>query len=311
MAKCARCRMDLIGSARFCASCGAPVPEVDRRDAGPGTITGTPVESASRATTMDAQISIQVLDPGQPVNPFASTASPDSLVNRFATTKKPSLVDMPSAPPPGIPTPVSPLATSASLPDRGAFEELMATAQAEPKAASPAPVKKKSPGTQMMNNAPARPSTPAPVPAKKAVPRTVAMGNWTAPKPPSAPMQPAAVPIPAPSASRMPVSVAAPSALPGSALPASAVASSGLGSGQVIPSGQPSYPQAPSGPGGWGWNAPQQPPRPVVPGARVNVTWSNGQRYPATVNQINGPRCLVVFPDGQQHWVESQFVTAI
>jgi len=46
-----------------------------------------------------------------------------------------------------------------------------------------------------------------------------------------------------------------------------------------------------------------------APGSRVQVTWSNGQRYPATVSQINGLQCLVVFPDGQQHWVQLQYLT--
>jgi hypothetical protein len=46
-----------------------------------------------------------------------------------------------------------------------------------------------------------------------------------------------------------------------------------------------------------------------APGARVNVTWSNGQRYPATVSQVSGTQCLVVFPDGQQHWVEMQYLS--
>jgi hypothetical protein len=40
----------------------------------------------------------------------------------------------------------------------------------------------------------------------------------------------------------------------------------------------------------------------------VNVTWSNGQRYPGTVQQVSGSQCLVVFPDGQHHWVEMQYV---
>lgn len=44
------------------------------------------------------------------------------------------------------------------------------------------------------------------------------------------------------------------------------------------------------------------------PGARVTVTWSNGQRYPGTVQQVSGTQCLVVFPDGQHHWVEMQYV---
>jgi hypothetical protein len=41
----------------------------------------------------------------------------------------------------------------------------------------------------------------------------------------------------------------------------------------------------------------------------VGVTWSNGQRYFGTVHQIAGTQCLVVFPDGQQHWVQLQYVT--
>ena len=251
---------------------------------------------------MDPHISIQVIDPSAPVNPFASTASPSSVVNPFATTNKPVIAHMPSEPPPVMATPVSPLAASASVSDRNAYDEIMAGVEAETKA------RQKKPGTQMMTNAPARPATPAP--AKKPVARTVAMGNWSpAKKPASAPAQSVAAPsapppaqsaaLPAPSTPKMPVSVAAPSAAASSAVGSTPAASSGHG--------QPSYPQSPAGPGGWGWNA---PPRPVVPGARVTVTWSNGQRYPATVNQINGSRCLVVFPDGQQHWVESQFVSA-
>jgi len=45
-----------------------------------------------------------------------------------------------------------------------------------------------------------------------------------------------------------------------------------------------------------------------APGSRVTVTWSNGQRYPGTVQQVTGSSCLVVFPDGQQHWVEMQYL---
>jgi hypothetical protein len=86
---------------------------------------------------------------------------------------------------------------------------------------------------------------------------------------------------------------------------------------------QQPYPQPPAGPGGWGWhNTPAAPAAPppqqagfpqpygfgYTPGARVHVTWSNGQRYPATVSQVSGSQCLVVFPDGQQHWVEMQYL---
>jgi hypothetical protein len=37
--------------------------------------------------------------------------------------------------------------------------------------------------------------------------------------------------------------------------------------------------------------------------------WANGQRYRGTIVQLLGPRVLVVFPDGQQHWVEMGYIT--
>jgi hypothetical protein len=78
------------------------------------------------------------------------------------------------------------------------------------------------------------------------------------------------------------------------------------------------HPQA--GIGNWGWNGapPAMQPQAAAPypysfgyapGSRVQVTWSNGQRYPATVSQVSGTQCLVVFPDGQQHWVEMQYLS--
>jgi hypothetical protein len=95
------------------------------------------------------------------------------------------------------------------------------------------------------------------------------------------------------------------------------------------PPQQPAPYAQPPNAGAWGWNQPPNPAPPMhppqqpqpyqtpygfapagyVPGARVQVTWSNGQRYPATVSQVAGTQCLVVFPDGQQHWVESHFLS--
>ena len=63
---------------------------------------------------------------------------------------------------------------------------------------------------------------------------------------------------------------------------------------------QPPQPPPPPAPAGYGFG--------YVPGSRVTVTWSNGQRYPGTVQQVSGSQCLVVFPDGQHHWVEMQYV---
>jgi len=71
------------------------------------------------------------------------------------------------------------------------------------------------------------------------------------------------------------------------------------------PTPAPQYPapqwgQAPAGFSGY--------PPGYAPGARVQVKWSNGQRYPATVSQVNGQQYLVRFPDGQQHWVDVQYL---
>jgi len=120
--------------------------------------------------------------------------------------------------------------------------------------------------------------------------------------------------------------------------PQSAYASQAQGGYPQAGYGQQPPPQqnVPAGPGGWGWNSPtpgpgQPMPQPMPPsmvgqpqapqapyqyqpfgyspGSRVHVTWSNGQRYPATVSQVSGSQCLVVFPDGQQHWVEMQYLS--
>ncbi len=82
-----------------------------------------------------------------------------------------------------------------------------------------------------------------------------------------------------------------------------------------------SSPQAqPFAPGGYAPAAPSVSPSvravPVAPvdpfalGRPVLVTWSNGQRYPATVLQLSATHILVAFGDGQRHWVERVFVTA-
>lgn len=251
MIRCVRCNTELADNARFCASCG------------------TAVDTAAA-----------------PVSPFEATALPGSTVNPYGTTQRPDIAQARSEPPP--PMPVSPLAASAALSHRNAYQELVDAEKRKKETPAPEP-KKKLAGTQMMSGAPVRPApTPAPAAAKKPVPRTVAMGNWTPPKPGSVPPAAApsnAVPSPTPSSPRMPASVVSPSA-------------------HAAPSAQ-----APSGPGGWGWNAPSRGYA-FTPGAHVQVTWSNGQRYPAVVVQVSGAQCLVVFPDGQQHWVETHFLSA-
>lgn len=39
------------------------------------------------------------------------------------------------------------------------------------------------------------------------------------------------------------------------------------------------------------------------------MTWSDGQRYPATVAQAAPGQYLCAFPNGQQHWVAAQWVS--
>jgi hypothetical protein len=39
------------------------------------------------------------------------------------------------------------------------------------------------------------------------------------------------------------------------------------------------------------------------------VQWADGNRYPGTVQQAGNGQCLVVFPDGQQRWVENQYLS--
>jgi hypothetical protein len=77
---------------------------------------------------------------------------------------------------------------------------------------------------------------------------------------------------------------------------------------QPTPAQPVSYPQ----PGSHGQQAPlPQPPAPVAlgPGARVHVTWADGNRYPATVQQVAGSQYLVLFNDGGQRWVDARFIS--
>lgn len=84
--------------------------------------------------------------------------------------------------------------------------------------------------------------------------------------------------------------------------PPSSPSSSGQYNAASVPQPASRYGQNP-GP------APSARPNAPYPGARVLVAWSNGQRYPATVSQVNGSQCHVVFPDGQQHWVDMMYLS--
>ncbi len=46
----------------------------------------------------------------------------------------------------------------------------------------------------------------------------------------------------------------------------------------------------------------------IVPGSRVNVAWSDGNHYPASVMQTSPGQMLVQFENGAQHWVGEAYV---
>ncbi len=48
---------------------------------------------------------------------------------------------------------------------------------------------------------------------------------------------------------------------------------------------------------------------PLMPGRRVMVRWSDGKQYPGTIMQMHGAQAQIVFPDGSQHWIETQHLT--
>ncbi len=49
-------------------------------------------------------------------------------------------------------------------------------------------------------------------------------------------------------------------------------------------------------------------PAPFAVGAQVLVQWADGNRYPGIVQQIAPGQCLIVFPDGQQRWVDNRYL---
>jgi hypothetical protein len=59
---------------------------------------------------------------------------------------------------------------------------------------------------------------------------------------------------------------------------------------------------------------PQAQPQPPAQGAYargalVLVHWADGNRYPATVLHATGSHVFVVFPTGQQQWVDVRYVS--
>jgi hypothetical protein len=307
---CSKCGTELIGSKKFCAACGAPAEPVRE----------------------------PVAAPRSQVDPFASTSKPMSEERVSSYGPPPPIPDPAQAPTsPAAPMglglagtlPVSPLASShfdlpssdgqGPLPPPAAISPMPPRVPSQPDVPPPSE-QKGQPGTVVMGAIPfsqmvkppsanqpvappassvaqpPRPVQPAPSsgfgpPPAHAPSHPLPVGTFNPPAPPSAynpapaPPQP---PQPPPSAYHpAPAQQPPPSAYN----PAQPPQQAGWGA-------PPGYPAAPAPP----------PPAGFAPGTRVMVTWSNGQRYPATVWQVSQGRCLVAFPDGQQHWVDVSFL---
>jgi hypothetical protein len=83
--------------------------------------------------------------------------------------------------------------------------------------------------------------------------------------------------------------------------------------GAARPAAQPAHAQpAPAQPA-HAQPAPAQPAPatatpPFAPGSTVSVQWSDGNRYPAQVQQAHPDKCLVKFTDGRELWVDAPYL---
>lgn len=311
MTNCAKCGAELIGSKKFCAACGTPV--TDPRSPGAA---GGPSSAYGGAP------------PPSQVNPFAETAFPKK-------EQRPSLYGPPPEPPKpvpaaGSPAPppadnsqisqmqVSPLAVSNAMSQRPAEAQVAMNAAAA--------VMSQPPSASAMSVAKPVASQAAPLPSKKggtqmmpmSFPQPTGSGPGAVIPTPAPSSQPQQQPPPMPPVVASPASSFQPQPPPPppqqspyyAPMPGQAPAQPPM---PPPPTQQPWQQQpAPwSAPAPYGY-PPQQPAfGGYPPGTHVVVTWANGQRYPGTVHQVAGTRCLVVFPDGQQHWVEMHYVTPV
>lgn len=306
---CAKCGAELIGSRKFCAACGTPVvadqaaaPPVVASDAdsvvSPFAMTAAPHLAnllPSVALPPNPVGASAAPPPGHAARPSARPPSSDPALP-FARTADPN---RPSALP--VPSQVSPLAVSnlANVP-AGVEKEIASRLAAAVPGASPAADSAKRPSTQGMPSVrPGAARSDEPVASSKGdkvQARTQLLGVYPPAKPGGVAPFPSAHPPahpPAQPAMRQPQ-------------PTPARPAVGASYGQP-PAGAAASPYAAPFP------APPAPPPPpaLMPGARVSVAWSDGRRYTGTLQQIGGHQGLVVFPDGQQHWVGLNFMSAI
>lgn len=309
MTHCAKCGTELIGSKKFCTACGTPTTS-------PRATTGAvPSSDAGPAGSAGGEDKAKI---ASHIDPLASTVMPRPDRPEYGPPPAPARVG--SRPPPpasSLPAaPVSPLAVSNVISQRNAFAEASAPVVSVKPASIPPPADALAstvpavdsmkargiPATAAMPSVPGVPSgapAGAPSPEPRTKDRTQLMGAFG--RPPSV-RPPAALgsmgPQPqAPGRAGVVPPPTTPNPYGSGAVPTP------HGPGAVAHQGQPApaYPAA----AGHGHGAPWG----FAPGARVQVSWSDGRKYPGTVQQVSGSQHLVVFPDGQHHWVDLPYLS--
>lgn len=342
MTHCAKCGAELLGAKKFCTTCGAPAVDLKRElssptgassaygppavdpfasTASPGTKPGGAGPPSASYGPPPAPA-----EPQQPAAPAASEASPASALGKQISPLAASNLSQRNPLVGSNLVNAAAMAATAPSPSPGPAAAQAASAQPAPPSDPGKQPVRGIPGTVMMPSAPippiARPNTgepsapPGAAASQKPQPGTQVMQAFpgASNKPPSAGQVPAAAPLttPAPNASPF---VPQPPAQPHPPPHAMQPQPPPHAQPPMQHAGTPSHPwsAAPAPPpawgGGWGAAPPAPPFGGYVPGARVQVTWSNGHRYPATIQQVAGGQVLVVFPDGQQHWVALQYVS--
>jgi hypothetical protein len=276
MDECWRCASKLIAGSRFCPGCGAAIGS----GSGANPVVAKPIER-------------------EPADPLAATAPADAAHlaalrrGNIAAQKKDKGDEPPKTKGRTVPMKAS---------DVQAGKALMA---AQP-TAQPAPVQ---PAAAPRRVAKTQADEPT-LPSHGEQPRTSPKASSTFGDPVPPPAQP---PPKQPQAFQAYVPPAQP--------PAPVYAAPPPQPAYVPPPAQPVHQQPPpyqsqpaySTPYGPPSPAPYAPPpaAPAAPaiGSKVMVEWADGNRYPATVQQCAPGQCLVLFPDGQQRWVDMRRVT--
>lgn len=312
---CAKCSAELIGSRKFCTACGAPT--VDPRATGTSAASAaTAVPSSARPAPKLESSGAYGAPPAPPsqVNPFAQTAVPTNSFRASDYGPPPAPLPAAGQPPPSISS-RSPSASPGSSVSPLAMSNVMSQADVLPDAGAAsrnladAPDAGRIPGTQVM------PSVPNPsigsTESKKPQERTQVMSAVALPRSNAAPSsaQPQSYGAPTPQAPAPQGYAAQPAygAPIAAAAHAAQPAANPQGYAQAAYGHAPYAPHAQAAPQGYA--APNAYGAAFPPGSRVLVTWSDGRRYPGVVHQLSGTAHLVVFPDGQQHWVELPYLS--